>query len=52
MNIKELAQRLLIEQRENTAVILEIFQTGSNVFGVGRKKDDDYVDPEKEDDDD
>jgi hypothetical protein len=43
MNIKELAQRLLTEQRENTAVILEIFQTGSNVFNVGRKKDDDYV---------
>jgi hypothetical protein len=43
MNIKELAQRLLTEQREDTAVILEIFQTGSNVFGVGRKKDDDYV---------
>jgi hypothetical protein len=43
MFIKDLAQRLLTEQKEDTAVILEIFQTGSNVFGVGRIKDDDYV---------
>lgn len=43
MEIKNLAQRLLTEQREDKAVILEIFQTGSNVFGVGRTKDDDYV---------
>jgi hypothetical protein len=43
MNIKEIAERLLIEQKEDNAVILEIFQTGSNVFDVKRKKDDDYV---------
>jgi hypothetical protein len=43
MNIKEIAERLLVEQKEDNAIILEIFQTGSNVFGVKRKKDDDYV---------
>jgi hypothetical protein len=43
MNIKKIAERLLIEQKEDNAVILEIFQTGSNVFDVERKKDDDYV---------
>lgn len=43
MNIKEIAEKLLIEQKEVNAIILEIFQTGSNVFGVQREKDDDYV---------
>jgi hypothetical protein len=43
MNIKKIAEKLLIEQKEDNAVILEIFQTGSNVFDVERKKDDDYV---------
>jgi hypothetical protein len=43
MNIKQLAENLLIKQKEDNAVILEIFQTGSNVFNLGREKDNDYV---------
>lgn len=43
MNIKQLAENLLIQQKENNAIILEIFQTGSNVFNLERENDNDYV---------
>jgi hypothetical protein len=43
MDIKQLAESLLMQQQESNAVILEIFQTGSNVFNAGRTNDNDFV---------
>jgi hypothetical protein len=43
MEIKEIVESVLQQQKEKEAVILEIFMTGSSVFEINRNSDKDYV---------